>query len=60
MALTSESKIFVQELTMEYIKQNNLLKCSSVELSTRINEIAKVSTIIANEVDRKRLDFKFL
>ena len=61
MALTTEQgKALVYELTMEYIKQTELLKCNECDINDRITKIAQISEIIYNAVDKNYHDFKWL
>lgn len=49
-----------RELTIEYVKQNNLLKCSPEDIPSKISEIAKVSNIMMNSVEKEFHNIKFL
>ena len=61
MALTTQQgKALVHELTMEYVKQTEMLKCSSDSLDTKIAKIAEISDIISKAVEKNYHDFKFL
>lgn len=61
MALTTpQGKQFVRELTMEYIKQNQLLKCNTDKIDEQITKIATVSQLIENAVEKHYHDFKCL
>lgn len=53
-------KSFAHELTMEYIKQNNLLKCKKEDIPKQIEEIVKAENIIFDSVDKNFHNFKFL
>ena len=41
---------FAHELTMEYIKQNNLLQCDEKDIPKQISKIAKIENIIVDSV----------
>ena len=44
--ITDKSILLAKELTMEYVKQNNMLACDESEIESQISKIAKVSRII--------------
>ena len=56
---TMDSRKLTKELTMEYIRQNNLLKCSKEDIESQIQEIVEVSKIIGNSVSKHFHDFSF-
>lgn len=60
MLSTQQGKNLVYELTMEYVKRNNMLDCSKEALPTAIKKIADVSNIISDAVEKNYHDFKFL
>lgn len=61
MPITPQGKQFVYDLTMEYIKQNNMLKCDSTsEIHERIEEISKASKEIDKAITTRYHDFDFL
>lgn len=49
-----------RELTMEYVKQNNMLKCSIEDIPNKISEMAKVSDVMMNAVEKEFHNIKFL
>ena len=58
--MTDKSILLVKELTMEYVKQNNMLSCSENQIESQILKIAKVSQIIYDSVQNNFHSFKFL
>lgn len=56
---TIDSRKLTKELTMEYIKQNNLLKCSKENIESQMQEIAEISKIIGDSVTKHFHDFSF-
>lgn len=60
MLTTPEGIQFARELTMEYVKQNNMLKCNTKDIPNRISEIAKVSDAMMNAVEKEFHNIKFL
>lgn len=57
--MTTEIKQkLIYDLTLEYVKQNELLKCHQDSLETRIEGIAKISEIIDNAVSNNINKFK--
>lgn len=51
---------FAHELTMEYIRQNNLLKCDEKDIPKQIKQIVKVKNIIVDCVAENFHNFKTL
>lgn len=51
---------FSHELTMEYIKQNNLLQCDEKDILKQISKIAKIENIIVDSVGENFHNFKTL
>lgn len=49
-----------RELTMEYIRQNNLLKCDKEDIPIQIKNIVNVENIIVNCIEKNFHDFKTL
>lgn len=58
--MTDKSILLAKELTMEYVKQNNLLSCDESQIEFQISKIAKVSQIIYDSVQNNFHNFKFL
>lgn len=58
--ITDKSILLAKELTMEYVKQNNMLACDESEIESQISKIAKVSQIIYDAVQENFHNFKFL
>ncbi len=59
--MTNErGKSFAYELTMEYIKQNELLKCKEEDIPKQFDKIVKVENIIFDNVEKNFHNFKFL
>ena len=59
--LTQEEKIFAHELTMEYVKESNLLKDSSADnIEEKIDTIAEVSSAISDAIYKNKRGFCFL
>jgi hypothetical protein len=58
--MTDKSILLAKELTMEYVKQNNMLACDESEIESQISKIAKVSQIIYDSVQNNFHKFKFL
>lgn len=57
---TPQGKNFVHELTIEYIKQNELLKCLPRDIDSQIAKIAEISETISNAVAKRYHSFNFL
>lgn len=57
--MTDKSILLAKELTMEYVKQNNMLACDESEIESQISKIAKVSQIIYDSVQNNFHKFKF-
>ena len=51
---------FAHELTIEYIRQNNLLKCNEEDIPKQIELIAKIENAIVDCVGKNFHDFKTL
>jgi hypothetical protein len=60
MLQTPQGKQLAYELTMEYIKQNNLLQCNQSNIPDRIREIAKISSIMCDAIESEYHSIKFL
>lgn len=58
--MTDKSTLLAKELTMEYVKQNNMLTCDESQIKSQISKIAKVSQIIYDSVQENFHNFKFL
>lgn len=58
--MTDKSILLAKELTMEYVKQNNMLTCDESEIESQISKITKVSQIIYDSVQNNFHNFKFL
>lgn len=58
--MTDKSILLAKELTMEYVKQNNMLTCDENQIESQISKIAKVSQIIYDSVQENFHNFKFL
>ena len=56
---TMDGRKLTKELTMEYVKQNNLLNCSKENIESQMQEIAEISKIIGDSVTRHFHDFSF-
>lgn len=50
---TQKGKQFAYELTIEYIHQNNLLKCLPEEIPNQIKTIAKVTNLICESLEKE-------
>lgn len=57
---TPQGKNLAYQLTMEYIKQNNVLKCSPDNIPTQMKEIAKISQIMCDSVEKEYHHIKIL
>lgn len=53
MLTTQQGKRFAYELTMEYIHQNQLLKCTNGEIADRIHKISEISTLICESIENE-------
>lgn len=51
---------FAHELTMEYIRQNNLLQCDEKDIPKQISKIVKIENIIVDSVGENFHNFKTL
>lgn len=51
---------FARELTMEYIRQNNLLQCDEKDIPKQISKIVKIENIIVDSVGENFHNFKTL
>lgn len=58
--MTDKSMQLAKELTIEYVKQNNMLTCDESQIESQISKIAKVSQIICDSVQENFHNFKFL
>lgn len=58
--MTNKSILLAKELTMEYVRQNNMLSCDENQIESQISKIAKVSQIIYDSVQNNFHNFKFL
>lgn len=58
--MTDKSIQFAKELTLEYVKQNNMMKCDENAIESQISKIAKASQIIYDAVDKNFHNFKIL
>lgn len=55
-----EGRQFVRELTLEYIKQNNLLCEENGSIPEQIDKIVEIENLINNCVENRYSDFKSL
>ena len=53
----NDKKQFVYTLTLEYIKQNNLLKCEPNQIPEVIEKCANISKIITESLNKNSSDF---
>ena len=53
----NEKKQLIYALTLEYIKQNNLLKCEPDKIPEAIAKCANISQIITDEVNKQSSNF---
>lgn len=60
MMTNQQGKNFAYQLTMEYIKQNNMLQCNKEDIPKCINDIVEVENIIFDCVEKNFHNFKFL
>lgn len=60
MLQTQQGKQLAYELTLEYIKQNNLLQCDQSKIPDKMREIAKISSIMCDAVESEYHSIKFL
>lgn len=60
MNLPAHSEKLVYDLTLEYVKQNNILKCTKEDIPNKIKEIAKISEIIGEAVREEYHNISFL
>ena len=58
--MTDKGIQFVKELTIEYIRQNNMLSCTDRKLESQIDKIAETSQIIHKAVEKNFHNIKFL
>lgn len=58
--MNDKSTQLAKELTLEYVKQNEMLRCDESEIEAQIEKIAKVSQTIYNSVQNNFHKFKFL
>lgn len=55
-----QEKNFALELTLEYIRQNNLLRCCESDIPKQIDYIVKIENMIFECIEKRYHDFKFL
>ncbi|KAI4445134.1 hypothetical protein C823_007641 [Eubacterium plexicaudatum ASF492] len=60
MPTNQQGKNFAHELTLEYIRQNSLLRCSESDIPKQIDYIVKIENIICDCVEHRFHDIKFL
>lgn len=61
MALTTQQgKALVQELTMEYIKQNDILHCRFDDIDEKVTFIAQISEKFEKAIEKNYHNIKFL
>lgn len=60
MLSSEKGQQFINELIMEYIKQNNILCCKKENIPEQIDEIIEVGNIITGCVEKKIKEVKFL
>lgn len=58
--MTQQGIQLSKELTLEYVRQNNILKCNEDEIESQILKIANVSQIIYNSIQDNYHNFKIL
>lgn len=61
MALTTQQgKALLHELTIEYIKQNDLLHCRFDDIDEKVAFIAQISAKFEKAIEKNYHDIKFL
>lgn len=60
MITKEEGRQFVRDLTLEYIRQNNLLQCDKQCLPEKLDIILETENIINDYVEKRYKDFKAL
>lgn len=50
----------IKELTMEYVKQNNIMRCKENDIDNQVSKITTISELIYDAVDKNYHNFKFL
>ena len=58
--MTDKGTQLVKELTMEYIRQNNMLSCTESKIESQVDKIAEISQIIHKAVEKNFHNIKFL
>lgn len=60
MMTNQQGKNFAYQLTMEYLRQNNILRCEKDEIPKRIDDIVEIENIIFDYVEKRFHDFRYL
>ncbi len=60
MLITQQGKNLAHELTLEYVRQNNLLQCNKQTLPDNIDRIVEIENIISECIEKRYDDFKSL
>lgn len=58
--MTDKGTQLVKELTMEYIRQNNMLSCTESKIESQVDKIAEISQIMHKAVENNFHNIKFL
>lgn len=58
MLTTPQGKNLAHELTLEYVKQNNLLQCSKQLIPEKIDFIVEIENLICDCIEKRYHDFK--
>lgn len=58
--MNEQGKRFAHELTMEYIRQNNLLQYTKQSIPNKIDYIVEIENLIYEIVEKRYNDFKTL
>lgn len=58
--MTQQGMQLIKELTMEYVKQNNIMRCKENDIDSQVSKIAAISQLIYDAVDKNYHKFKFL
>ncbi len=59
MLQTQQAKQLVYELTLEYIKQNNILKCKQENIADQIHKIAEISREMSYSIEKEYHNISF-
>lgn len=60
MIVKEEGRQFVRDLTLEYVRQNNLLQCNKQDLPEKLDIILETENIINDYVEKRYKDFRSL